>query len=119
LCYAEVIGKKLALTNADGSVAAKARDSMHRDATIGSTNPAVRVWLWDQVRDGYRADGFDYFWMDETEPAEPILVKYLKLRYRLLPYIYAQAHKAEEDGRALDAGTVHGFPVGPQGHRSE
>ena len=64
----EVIGKKLVLTNADGSVAFNAKDGMHRDATIDSTNPAARVWLWDKVRDGYRADGFDYFWMDETEP---------------------------------------------------
>jgi alpha-D-xyloside xylohydrolase len=64
----EVIGKKFALTNADGSVAANPKDSMHRDATIDSTNPAARAWLWDKVRDGYRADGFDYFWMDETEP---------------------------------------------------
>jgi alpha-D-xyloside xylohydrolase len=64
----EVISKKLVLTNADGSVAANPKDSMHRDATIDSTNPAARAWLWGKVRDGYRADGFDYFWMDETEP---------------------------------------------------
>ena len=64
----EVIGKKLVLTNADGSVAANPKDGMHRDATIDSTNPAARVWLWNKVRNGYRADGFDYFWMDETEP---------------------------------------------------
>ena len=64
----EVIKKKLVLTNADGSVAANPKDGMHRDATIDSTNPAARVWLWEKVRDGYRADGFDYFWMDETEP---------------------------------------------------
>ncbi len=64
----EIIGKKLVLTNADGSVAANRNDGMHRDATIDSTNPAARVWLWEKVRDGYRADGFDYFWMDETEP---------------------------------------------------
>ena len=64
----EVISKKFVLTNPDGSVAANRNDGMHRDATIDSTNPAARVWLWNKVKNGYGADGFDYFWMDETEP---------------------------------------------------
>ena len=68
LNYDEITGKKFVLTNADGNVALNPKDGMHRDATIDSTNPAARVWLWDKVKNGYWADGFDYFWMDETEP---------------------------------------------------
>ena len=64
----ELVSKKFVLTNADGSAAANKNDGMHRDATIDSTNPAARVWLWNKVQNGYGADGFNYFWMDETEP---------------------------------------------------
>jgi alpha-D-xyloside xylohydrolase len=67
--YNEVTSKKLVLTDANGNVAPHPKDPwLRRDATIDSTNPAARVWLWNKVLTGYRADGFDYFWMDETEP---------------------------------------------------
>ncbi len=67
--YDEVVAKKLVLTDAHGAVAAMPHDPMfHRDACIDSTNPAARAWLWKTISSGYGAEGFDYFWMDETEP---------------------------------------------------
>ncbi len=65
--YDEVVANKLVLTDAKGAPAGK-KDNFHRDACLDETNPAARAWLWNKINTGYRADGFDYFWMDETEP---------------------------------------------------
>ena len=36
---------------------------------IDTTNPAAAKWWWDAIRDRYiKPDGFDYIWLDETEP---------------------------------------------------
>jgi alpha-glucosidase/alpha-D-xyloside xylohydrolase len=36
---------------------------------IDTTNPAAAKWWWDEIRDRYiKPDGFDYIWLDETEP---------------------------------------------------
>lgn len=37
-------------------------------ALIDSTNPAARKWFWTHVRDNILSHGFDYPWLDETEP---------------------------------------------------
>lgn len=37
-------------------------------ALIDSTNPQAREWFWDHIRDNIASKGFDYFWLDETEP---------------------------------------------------
>jgi alpha-D-xyloside xylohydrolase len=37
-------------------------------ALIDSTNPQAREWYWDRIRDNIAAQGFDWFWLDETEP---------------------------------------------------
>jgi alpha-D-xyloside xylohydrolase len=37
-------------------------------ALIDSTNPQAREWFWDKIRDNIAAQGFDWFWLDETEP---------------------------------------------------
>jgi alpha-D-xyloside xylohydrolase len=37
-------------------------------ALIDSTNPAARQWFWERVRDNVLSQGFDYPWLDETEP---------------------------------------------------
>jgi len=37
-------------------------------ALIDSTNPAAREWYWDKIRDNIASQGFDWFWLDETEP---------------------------------------------------
>ncbi|MGI4732425.1 MAG: TIM-barrel domain-containing protein [Janthinobacterium lividum] len=37
-------------------------------ALIDSTNPDARAWYWDHIRDNILSQGFDYLWLDETEP---------------------------------------------------
>jgi alpha-D-xyloside xylohydrolase len=35
---------------------------------IDSTNPQAAEWFWDKIRDNIASKGFDWFWLDETEP---------------------------------------------------
>jgi alpha-D-xyloside xylohydrolase len=37
-------------------------------ALIDSTNPDARSWYWDRMRENIVSQGFDWFWLDETEP---------------------------------------------------
>jgi alpha-D-xyloside xylohydrolase len=37
-------------------------------ALIDSTNRQAREWYWDRIRDNIASCGFDWFWLDETEP---------------------------------------------------
>ncbi|RZM37563.1 MAG: glycoside hydrolase family 31 protein, partial [Sphingomonas sp.] len=37
-------------------------------ALLDSTNPDARNWFWDRIRDNIASQGFDWFWLDETEP---------------------------------------------------
>ncbi len=37
-------------------------------ALLDSTNPDARGWFWDRIRDNIASQGFDWFWLDETEP---------------------------------------------------
>lgn len=37
-------------------------------ALIDSTNPEARAWFWERIRDNIASQGFDWFWLDETEP---------------------------------------------------
>jgi len=37
-------------------------------ALIDSTNPDAREWFWDKIRDNILSQGFDWTWLDETEP---------------------------------------------------
>ncbi len=37
-------------------------------ALIDSTNPDARVWYWAKIRDDIFSAGFDFAWLDETEP---------------------------------------------------
>jgi alpha-D-xyloside xylohydrolase len=37
-------------------------------ALIDSTNPDARAWLWGKIRDNILSQGFDWTWLDETEP---------------------------------------------------
>ena len=48
-------------------------DSGWTKETIGpnldTTNPEAAKWWWEKIRDRYlRPYGFDYLWLDETEP---------------------------------------------------
>jgi alpha-D-xyloside xylohydrolase len=37
-------------------------------ALLDSTNPQAREWFWEHIRDNLASHGFDWFWLDETEP---------------------------------------------------
>lgn len=37
-------------------------------ALLDSTNPEAREWFWGKIRDNIASQGFDWFWLDETEP---------------------------------------------------
>jgi len=37
-------------------------------ALLDATNPAARTWFWVHARDNILGHGFDYPWLDETEP---------------------------------------------------
>jgi len=37
-------------------------------ALLDVTIPEAREWFWDKVRDNIASQGFDWFWLDETEP---------------------------------------------------
>ncbi|WP_454884709.1 glycoside hydrolase family 31 protein [Sphingomonas oryzagri] len=37
-------------------------------ALIDSTNPDARAWYWGKIRDNILSQGFDWLWLDETEP---------------------------------------------------
>ena len=37
-------------------------------ALLDSTNPEAREWFWSRIRDNIASQGFDWFWLDETEP---------------------------------------------------
>jgi alpha-D-xyloside xylohydrolase len=37
-------------------------------ALIDSTNPDARAWYWGKIRDNIFSQGFDWAWLDETEP---------------------------------------------------
>ena len=36
---------------------------------LDTTNPEAAKWFWEKIRDRYvKPYGFDYIWLDETEP---------------------------------------------------
>ena len=37
-------------------------------ALLDSTNPEARNWFWEKIRDNILSQGFDWTWLDETEP---------------------------------------------------
>lgn len=37
-------------------------------ALLDTTNPETGQWFWDCIRDNLASQGFDWFWLDETEP---------------------------------------------------
>ena len=57
------------LKDADGKpVDGLAVRSDRAGALLDSTNPEAREWYWDKIRDNIASQGFDWFWLDETEP---------------------------------------------------
>jgi alpha-D-xyloside xylohydrolase len=37
-------------------------------ALLDTTNPDARAWFWGKIRDNIVSTGFDWIWLDETEP---------------------------------------------------
>jgi alpha-D-xyloside xylohydrolase len=57
------------LKDADGKpVDGLAVRSDRAGALLDSTNPQARAWFWDRIRENIASQGFDWFWLDETEP---------------------------------------------------
>ncbi|WP_445190973.1 glycoside hydrolase family 31 protein [Sphingomonas sp. Tas61C01] len=57
------------LHDADGSVVDGLPVRADRaGALLDSTNPDAREWFWGKIRDNIASEGFDWFWLDETEP---------------------------------------------------
>ena len=57
------------LKDRDGNpVDGLAERSDRAGALIDSTNSRAREWYWDRIRDNIASQGFDWFWLDETEP---------------------------------------------------
>jgi alpha-D-xyloside xylohydrolase len=57
------------LRDRDGNPAdGLAERSDRAGALIDSTNPQARAWYWDRIRENIASKGFDWFWLDETEP---------------------------------------------------
>lgn len=54
--------------NAGAVVDGLAVRSDRAGALLDSTNPDARQWFWSKIRDNIASTGFDWFWLDETEP---------------------------------------------------
>jgi alpha-D-xyloside xylohydrolase len=67
--YNMLAAKGWLLKDFDGSVAdGLAIRSDRAGALLDSTNADARRWFWERIRDNIASEGFDYFWLDETEP---------------------------------------------------
>jgi alpha-D-xyloside xylohydrolase len=67
--YNELDSKGYLLQDSDGnSVDGLPFRADRAGALIDSTNPDARKWYWEHARDNVLAHGFDYPWLDETEP---------------------------------------------------
>jgi len=67
--YSELAAKGYLLKDKDGKpVDGLPFRSDRAGALIDATNPDARAWFWQHARDNILAHGFDYPWLDETEP---------------------------------------------------
>jgi alpha-D-xyloside xylohydrolase len=67
--YNELAAKGYFLKDKDGNpVDGLPFRSDRTGALIDSTDPDARKWYWDHARDNILSHGFDYPWLDETEP---------------------------------------------------
>ncbi len=67
--YNTLSAKGWFLKDAEGQVAdGLAVRSDRAGALLDSTNPQAREWFWNRIRDNIASEGFDWFWLDETEP---------------------------------------------------
>lgn len=65
----ELDSKGYLIKNKDGSsVDGLPFRSDRTGGLLDPTNPAARKWFWEKARDNILSHGFDYPWLDETEP---------------------------------------------------
>ena len=76
----------------------------------------VRWFEYGAFQPNFRTHGsrkYNEVW-SYGKQAEPILTKYLKLRYQLLPYIYSQGYKTYETGGPYMRALFMDFPADPK-----
>jgi alpha-D-xyloside xylohydrolase len=67
--FSELAAKGWLLKDKDGKPADGLAVRYDRaGALIDSTNPDARAWFWKTISDNILSQGFDYLWLDETEP---------------------------------------------------
>lgn len=67
--YDMLVAKGWLLHDADGKAVDGLPVRSDRAGTLlDSTNPEARAWFWGKIRDNIASEGFDWFWLDETEP---------------------------------------------------
>ena len=77
---------------------------------LDTTNPEAARWYWEKIRDRYvKPDGFDYIWLDETEPdIDPLNDKFFVGSGRRFYNVYPLFHTAAVyDGFRRDFGDSH------------
>ena len=79
----------------------------------------VRWFEWGAFQPVMRAHGernHNEVWAYGKQ-AEPILAKYLRLRYQLLPYTYSAAYRSYQTGAPYMRALFMDFPERPEGSR--
>jgi len=67
--YSMLAAKGWLLHDKDGAVVdGLAVRSDRAGALLDVTVPEAREWFWGKIRDNIASQGFDWFWLDETEP---------------------------------------------------
>ncbi len=67
--YDMLLKKGWLIHTADGTPDAGGYNKVTIGPNIDTTNPEAARWWWEKIRDRYvKPYGFDYIWLDETEP---------------------------------------------------
>ena len=67
--YDMLLSKGWLIHTPDGTPDAGGYNKLTIGPNIDTTNPEAARWWWEQIRDRYvKPYGFDYIWLDETEP---------------------------------------------------
>lgn len=67
--FSHLASKSFLLKDKDGApVDGLAERHDRAGALLDSTNPDARAWFWRTISDNILSQGFDYLWLDETEP---------------------------------------------------
>jgi alpha-D-xyloside xylohydrolase len=80
-----------------------------------STETLARWFEWGTFNPIFRIHGTrnTELWLDPQKPVEATLVKYIKLRYRLFPYVYSLAWKVTNEGYTMMRALPFDFRTDP------